>query len=222
MTLFAKAKKTAPATAAKGKKDARQEININGLGDYAIVDAVVKGFTALQKTLAESVKDEMSDVFATQGEAIGKRPDNFKGIDNDNTQASASCELRCRSSASALSDEEAEKLTELGIPFSEVVTQEDCFIINPAYFSDQAMLEKVSKALEKVKDLPEDFIMHQTKVSKKVVTEESMEAVFKKGLAASLLSIVGTLAIKPKFDGSLTEAVTKAKALAGLVDKKAA
>lgn len=213
MSMFAKAKEI-PVAPKAAKKNAKEEIPVTGLANYAIIDKVVKGFTALQKTLGEGVKDEIVSTFVSMGGQFKKRPDNFRGTDG---VASASCEIRKRASTSPLTPEETDLLDKNGVPYEEVTLQEDCYVINAAYFADQAMLEKVSKALEAVKGLPDDFIMRQTAIKKKVVTDESIETVFAKGLAASLLDVVCVPAIKPTYDGTLEEALEAAKKLAGLV-----
>lgn len=219
MSMFKNAKTIEAKTSTAKKRSDKEEIHVAGLEDLAVVDTVVKTFTAIQKTLATEVKDEMTNIFVGMGKQLKKRPANFRGIDGE---SSASCELRVRSSRSALTAEETEMLDDLGVPYETVVEKEDAYVINPAYFDDQEMLEKVSSALESL-GLPEDFILRQEKVEKKVVTEETVEAVFAKGVADSLLDIVGTLAIKPKYEGGdISHALEAAKKLAGLGKKKGA
>ncbi len=217
MSIFDKAKKIEAPEAAKGKKDDKEKIHVDGLSKLAVVDAVVKAFTALQSTLDESVKDEMANTFIGIATQTKKRPENFRGIDG--AAVSASCEMRKRSSASPLSEDEVTMLKQFGVPIEEITVREDAYVINPVYFSDSEMLEKVSKALEKVKGLPEDFILRQEKVTKKVVSDATIDVVFEKGLGRSLMNMVTTLAVKPVFKGSLKEALDKVLDMAGLAEE---
>lgn len=193
--LFSKAKVvTKPAKSSKPKKS---EVEINGLSDLATVDAMIKSLLAIKETLEADVKDQTLAHFKTQVADNGK-VENFRGIDND---ASASCEFRKRSSVSALTDGDIELLTRFAIPYGVNVSVESCYRINPKYTGDSALLEKISKAITKVKDVPEDFIEFQEEVSKKVVTEETISAACRNSQAFSAVaSVIGTLALKPKLE----------------------
>ena len=219
MSLFKNAKKIEAEVKTSAKKDDKAKIALTGLESYAAVDTVMKGFKSLMETIGGTVKDDMNSIFVGIGKQLKARPDNFRGIDG---KASASCEIRNRASSSPLSDEEVVLLTKNEIPVGTIEVKPSAYIINPAYFNDSALLEKVSKALEKyVKDLPSDFILLQERVEKKIVTDETVDAVFEKGLAELLLSVVTVPAIKPTFNGTLVEALEAAKSLAGLVDAEA-
>lgn len=196
--MFAKAAKIETTKKPAAKKNDRPELAIAGIENLASIDAVMKALTALRATVEESVKGQMAVAFVADGEKIGRKPDSFVGIENG---ASASCELRKRSTASVLTDDEVALLEAQGITYETVETTKECFVINPAYKDDSKLLEKVSAALEKVKDMPEDFIMMQTGVYKRVVTDETVNQVFAKKQAEDLLSVVGVLAIKPKIEG---------------------
>lgn len=208
MSIFSNAKSVKKVSA---KKTEKERIAVSGLENYAVVDKVVKAFSALQKTLGEEVKEDMCDTFAGMGKQIKKRPENFTGFEGDHV--TASCELRCRPSTSALTEEEVDLLSAANVPFGEVP---ETYVINPAYSNDAALLAKVAKALESVKGLPEDFILKQD--GKKIATAESVEAVFAKGLAESLLPVVAVPAIKPVVGEGITlvDALEKVKKLAGM------
>lgn len=190
--MFAKAK-VIEAPVKPGKKDDKSEVRISGLEDYAIVTNLVKSLTAVQNTVGEEVKQEMRKIFANNR----KRPENFRGVDG---KASASCELRKRSSTSPLNDAEVELLERNDIPYDTLPVVEERFVINPAYADDQDLLERISAALSKVKGLPEDFILLQKGSAKKVVSDKTIEKVFECGLADRFIDTVCTLAIKPKLD----------------------
>lgn len=208
MSIFSDAKSVKKTAA---KKSEKERIGVTGLENYAVVDKVVKAFTALQKTLGEEVKDEMVGIFAGIGKQTKKRPENFTGFEGGDV--TASCELRCRPSNSPLTDEEVDLLTAADIPFQEVP---ETYLINPAYSTDASLLEKVAKALESVKGLPEDFILKQD--GKRVASAESIDKVFEKGLATSLLPLVVVPAVKPVVGEKITlvDALERVKKLAGL------
>ena len=202
--MFAKAK-VIEAPVKSSKKDEKAEVRIDGLEDYAIITNLVKSLTAVQTTVGEAVKSEMRTIFA----ANRKRPENFRGIDG---KASASCELRKRSSASPLNDVEVELLERNNIPYDTLPVVEERFVINPAYADDQDLLERISAALSKAKGLPEDFILLQKGSAKKVVSDATIEKVFECGLAETYIDTVCTLAIKPKLDETdVASALSRAK-----------
>ncbi len=214
MSIFTKAKVIENPAPAKGKPDNKQKIAVEGLRKLAVVDNVVKAFTALQATLAQTCKEDITNTFIGIGKQTMRRPENFRGTDGEGV--TASCELRVRGGQSPVNDEEAAILTAAGIPLKEVVIKEDAYIINPEYFNDQALLEKVSEVLSKVKGLPDNFILRQQKLVKKVADDDTVNAVFEKGLAASLLPLVATMAIKPVFEGTLDEALAEVMKLSGM------
>ncbi len=194
MNLFDAAKKEAPKAAPKSKGKEKVEKQINGLSDFAQIQVVVSALEAMGAGIESGIKDQMHTFFVVQGEGAGKKPDSFRGIDGD---ASASCELRKRSSRSVLTDEDVALLNANKIPFDVVEDQKEAFLINPEYASNQALLALVSEALSKVPGLPADFIQHQARVTRNVASDASLEAIFKNKCADALLPVVATLALKP-------------------------
>lgn len=202
MNMFTAAKtKTAPA--AKGKGKAKVEVQLSDLENYATICATIEQLEALRDTFCENVKGQVEEYFVETGTVNAARPENFKGVEG---AASASCELRKRSTRSALTAEEVAELEALDIPVGTETVQEGCFIINPAYSQDDELLAKVAAALGKVKGLPLDFIQRQEAVERRVVTDETIAAVFRKGLAERFFKTVGVLALKPKVDGFTIQA----------------
>lgn len=181
-------------TAAKSKK---REIEIEGLQSLAAVDSVIKSLLALKATLEEGVKSDVLEIFVRDGAALHAQPENFRGIDG---VGEASCELRKRSTASELTEEEQRTLKRYEIPTTESVSVVETYVINPEYASDNKLLETVANALKKVKGLPEDLFQFQAGKSKTVVAEDSLAAVFrlKKEEIAHVLPLVATQALKPK------------------------
>lgn len=193
--LFANAKVVAkPAKASKPKK---AEVEIAGLADLAAVDALIKSLMAIKETLEIDVKQQTLEQFKNQVAANGKT-ENFRGIEAD---ASASCEFRKRSSVSGLQAGEIELLERFNVPYGENVSVESCFRINPKYTGDSELLEKISVAISGIDSVPEDFIEFQQGVSKKVVTEETVNVACRDPqVFDAVATVIGTLALKPKME----------------------
>lgn len=201
--LFKTAKvATKPVKATKSKEKA--EVQIAGLSDLAAVDALIKTLVAVKETLEADVKAQALVEFKSQV-AMHRKYENFRGIDDG---ASASCEFRKRSSASALNEADIDLLNHYGLPFGQNVQVESCYRINPKYTGDSKLLEKISNAISKVKDVPEDFIELQEGVSKPIVTEETINMACNMPEAFdAVATVIGTLAIKPKLDDTDTSGV---------------
>jgi hypothetical protein len=194
MSIFAKAAKVSAKPTAKAKAT-KQEIALAGIQSLAEVEAMIKNLEAVKSTLATEIKEAGFSEFLAMETNV--RPESFKGVDG---MATCSVEMRKRGTNSALNADELEVLESLGLTaFKQVVTTE-MFGINPKYAGDEKLMEKVSKALEKI--VPEDFIVLQEEVSKMVVSDELMDAAFKlEGEARqTALRIVTTMALKPKLN----------------------
>ncbi len=192
----AKAPKAKPAA---GKKSKGREVEVKGLNELASIKAVLAALEGMAKTTEAEIKAQMADEFVKEGCKIGRRPENFKGVD---VGATASCQIRKRSTRSVLSEGEIELLEANGVEYETVADVEDTFVINPTYAADSDLLGKVSKKLEGIKGLPEDFIQHQEGKSRCVATEASVEQIFTLApeVTSELLDVVATLAIRPKLD----------------------
>jgi hypothetical protein len=210
--LFAKAK-TIDAPKAS-KKDTKVEVQMPGLKSYAEVDALIKSLTSLKESLGSELKSAGLSEFIKMSEADGKRPDSFRGIDDD---ASGSIELRRRSTTSAISEDEAKLLRSHNLePKKEIITNK-LFGINPAYAENDALLEKVSKALDGI--VPEDFIVVQEERSKLVATDEILDKAFNLHLPREVIETLTVMAIKPKLAvTNVTEIMDRVKALIGEED----
>jgi hypothetical protein len=209
MNVFEKAKKIPAKKSSEKVKREEDTFPTAGLELYAEIDALEKALAALKKTVRGDVEASMKDHFVAHG------PENYKGRDG---QASASLELRKRSSASGLSEAEQLLVSVHDIETEVVEDRPETYVINPAYAQDPKTLKKVAAALSKIKDLPEDFLMYQESTKKTVMTEHSIEQVFKindPDTIRELLPIVGTLAIKPKTTKSITEVVETIKEVLG-------
>lgn len=187
--------KAKPTKAAK-KKGA--EVKVVDLEALATVKALIKSLEAIEETLDESVKDQMSDHFVKEGMAIDRRPENYKGLEGN---ANGSLQLRVRNNRSPLTGEEIAQLEDHEIPFTVETVVEETYIINPAYAEDDDLLSKVGDVLENIDGIPADFIQHQTGKTKTIATEDSLNAIFalkNETNVKNLLAVVGTLATRLK------------------------
>lgn len=192
--LFAKAKTvSAPKTAAA--KKTKEEIALAGIQQLAELKAMAASIEAAMASLEGEIKEAGFEKFLEMETKV--RPESFKGVDGYGT---CSVEMRKRGTNSALNADEVDALEKLGLtPFEQVVTPE-MFGINPVYADNTVLMNKVSKALEKI--VPEDFIVLQEGKSKLVVDEKLLDAAFKlegEGRAEAL-RICTTMALKPKLN----------------------
>lgn len=207
MNVFAKAQPAAAPAAKKPGKVEKPTIKITGLEELAAIDAVMKSLKALRETVEVDVKRAQREHFITEGMKIGRRPENFKASEGI---ATASCELRARGSNSPLSDDEQAALKPYGIPTETVESVKETYIINPAYFNDGDLLQRIGAAIGKVKGVPEDFIQKQEAVSKVIVSEGALDKLFaikEKAVITALFNTVGGLAIKPTVGDKVREAL---------------
>lgn len=195
MNMFAKASKVAAKPTAAAKKT-KQEISMAGIQQLAEMHAMMASLKAASDTLAGEIKDAGFGEFLTMTGSV--RPESFKGVDG---QASCSVEMRKRGTNSALNEDEVAELEKLGLKsFTQVVTTE-MYGINPLFAADEELMNKVSKALEKI--VPEGFIVLQEGVSKQVVDDALCDAAFQMPVGADRAAAVRlctTMALKPKLN----------------------
>lgn len=200
--MFEKAKSNTKPAPKKGKKEKRQ-VEVAGLNEYAAFVAVEKALEGVKQALAANVKEQVVAEFVRAGSEKGVRPESFRGVDGE--KASASCEMRKRSTRSGLSATEQEFLNEHGIAFEQTFDVEERFTINPKYAEDMDLLAKVSEALADI--VPDDFLEHQAPVSRHTVTDASVAEVYEyiarnnNAPAEELLRVVCTPALKPTIEG---------------------
>ena len=196
--LFTNSKVVKPATSEPRKTKAR-EVTIPGLDKVSAIKALMKALEGALEVEEQSVKGLVKSEFVEVGCKMKDRPANFKGIDG---LGEASCQLKVRPSTSALSEEEVVLFTNHNLPIGNVSIVEECFRINPKYLDDQKLLGRVSTALEKLKDFPEDFIEKQEGMDRKIVGEGALEMLFKKPeeTVRMMLESVGVISLRTKFN----------------------
>lgn len=192
------------------KKDEKKKAGIESgpaIAMVAAIDYITKSLKGLRETYEAMAKDEMLDVFVGDGLKIGKRPENYRGV---NGLGEASCELRKRASSSPLLDEEVSELKKAGIEVKLETTQEEMFVFNPEVLKNPELRAKISAAFAKIDFEGLQPIERIAPVQKYVATEEAIDEVFKISktakIGSKLLSLVTVLAIKPKWNGNKAQA----------------
>jgi len=192
MAMFKNAKTIeAPAAPSKAKK---LEIHLTGLKQVAEIDALIKALSSVQISFKADVEAQAFTEFMTLA-ADGTRPESFRGFEDD---ASASVELRKRSTMSALSEDEVALLAKHGLKAEKMIATPKLFGINPKHAENTELLEKVEAALANI--VPEDFIVVQEERSKFVVADSVIEAAFKSKAPREVIKMVTTFAVKPKLE----------------------
>jgi hypothetical protein len=191
----------------KAKKAEKPGVEMGvALEKIAAIDALTASLKGIRETYEGQVKDEMADRFVSEGTAIKHRPENFRGVHG---LGEASCELRKRSTASALSEEEANELIKAGIEVEEVEVTPEAFLFNPEVIANPELRAKVSAALAKIDFGGLQPIQFQPAVKKFVATESMINSVFSKTkgkTAAKLLSFVTVLGVKTSWRGTKADA----------------
>lgn len=210
MSLFAKAK-TLETKAVKPKGSNKTEIAMAGVQSLAEVQAMMKSLAAIAKTMETDIKEAGFGHFLEMDTKV--RPESFKAIDGD---ATSSVQMRKRGANSPLNEDQVEVLQKIGLTPKKDVVQIELFGINPVYAKDVKMMDKVSKALEKI--VPEDFFVHQQEVSKEVVDDALLDAAFALKHGSNdrkiALQLCTTMALAPRLNedydmSKLAENVTK-------------
>jgi hypothetical protein len=177
---------------AKPAKAGKAEVEMPGLKTHAEIDALIKALTTIKGTLDVELKIEAMDKFMELGQN-GIRPESFRGIDGT---ASASIELRKRSTMSPLTTEQVALLAAHNVSVETLVGTHKMFGINPTYTENTDLLDKVEAALAGI--VPEDFIVVQEEKSKIVVGEKTMIEAFANKAPRAVIEAITVLAIKPK------------------------
>lgn len=203
--MFADAKTLNEKTTTKKSK--KKLVEVEGLYEFTLLDTAIKNLTSLKKSVEAGVKSVAAEIFLEEAKEVNGRPENFRGWEKD---AEASVECRKRSLRSTLSPSEVKTLEGAGVPYDTVDDVADTYVINPEYATDMTLLLKVEKALSGVKGLPSDLIMKQEGTSRKVVSDETIEAVFAdENLRDELFDTVTTLALKAKLTkGDISDALS--------------
>jgi hypothetical protein len=213
VNLFANATSVVAEKPALGSNN--PTLPLAGILDLAEVDAVIKSLEAVRATIETEVKAKARTQFITAGVTAHKHAGNFTGTEG---VASAAVQLKKKSSASALGEAAVTLATEFDISTKEVLDRPEHFFFNPDYTSDATKQTAISSALApliKNGTLPADIIQFQEATKKVVVTDQSLDEVFKvaaiRKLTAEkvgeLLDVFSTAALAPKYTAPVTKAL---------------
>jgi hypothetical protein len=201
MAMIKNAKSLEEKPASK-KASKKEEFVVEQLSELAKLDALIKSLVAMKQVAEQNVKTAAFNKLIENARVTHKKADSIRGIEG---KASASLEMRKRSTASKLSEEEVSYLTSNGYPVEKVVITPKLFAINPKFAADEALMERVEVAMENaLKDIvdTENFFIIQNEVSKNVVSDDTIESVFKAStIDPEAVAMTTCMAVKPKIDG---------------------
>jgi len=157
--------------------------------------------------LARKFKGAAFEIFMDQMATTGEKPESFTAKGDEGT-ALYSLKLR-----SAISDELAEKLEKLNIPYTTHEIAADGLMLNPDIMWDQELLEKMAKALKNVKELEPYFstiFLSQEPTYSYALTAETishvLENVTNTKQRTALIKALTSLAMsQPKLNGGTEE-----------------
>lgn len=175
-----------------------------GVMAVAALNRVIKHLTALKAAAEEKVNKAAWRRFINDGRKAKAHPGSFKAVEG---LATITFTLPTRANNRPLSEENRVLLANHAIPTETKTSQEECYIVNPAYTNNADLLKRVSEALSKIDGMPEDFIQFVPAKSEAFVTEATVTAVFShanRQITNDLLPIVCTLAAKPGINEKIT------------------
>ena len=195
MTVINLFKKAEPIVQ-QSKKSITPQLVVSGLEKYAAICTAYKALEDEKKNAKISLDNFLFSYFAREGVKNHSKPSNFKGTEN---KTIASMQLRKRSSRTPLNVEEQETLSRNNIPFESSNNGSDTYIFNPEHINwVKKNSSRISAALTQL-GAPIDIIQQQISSPNFIVTDETIETVFKKNINIidMLLPIVSTTAIAP-------------------------
>lgn len=183
--IFTKATVVKSATPKK-KKDDKKEVAIGmELNVCAAIDALTKTLDAVKEGMVTTVKEKMADEFVKESLQSQRKPTNFRGR---SSKATASCEIRKRSTKSILQPEEVTYLARHGIMTETKIVKEavpERYFFNPKALQDEKMAQLISDKLEGLKTSDgEELIMLQE--GKPEVIEQVVQASVLDDVAAKI------------------------------------
>lgn len=198
-------------TTSKAKKSDRVVVAMKHIADFGAIDAMKTILDSVGDVLEAEIKGEMQTYFIEKGCAAKAKPDNFIADEDGHT---ANCQLRRRSSASVLTDDELAILESKNIPVEPKEITAGTFVFNPAYLNDGALMAKIEEALRGIPGLPTDIIQEQVGKTVQVVSDASITAAFQltPEECAEVLPILTTKSLGPKFNviaGDITPVIDR-------------
>jgi hypothetical protein len=188
----------ANAPAAKAKKDDTIWFALKNTARVTRLSAMkwaLKTLAAAVETDETAIKADVRDeYYIAQGLKLRSTPANCK------TKVAGHVigfQMKKRSSASGLTDDEIVLCKDNGIPLTENVTVQPGLMINPEHLNQETLKALSALIAANPDKLPRNLITAQVKVAKTVVTDDALDAVFKlpEDKIRLLLPIVGVQAI---------------------------
>jgi hypothetical protein len=196
--MFANAKSLTAAAPSKPKKGTKAQVEVAGIEQYAMVDALSKSIEAIKDALGAEIKGVAMRRFVEIIDETGKKPESFRGIDGG---ASASLEFRKRASNHALNEAAVEAIRAAGIEPAREVVIPALFAINPKYAGDAEKLKTAGDALVAA-GLPDDLIVLQEEKARYYVSDDNMEAACKLKVSPEVLALLSVCSIKSKLEST--------------------
>jgi hypothetical protein len=198
--MFDKANKIETAPKKASKPEAPQ-VSIVGLFSYSCLCTAISTLTALKETYEVQIKNSAIAHWVKEGMSKQARPVNIKGIEGS---AIASLELRMRPVSSVVSDEDTKRCSKLEIPLGTHTKQIGAWVLNPEIASNKKKMDQVQKALEKL-DFAEELFKWQDEIEVNVVSENTMDAIFKlkdKSVVEDMIRMLAVIAAKPTLENA--------------------
>jgi len=199
--IFDAAPVTATVKVAKSKADKREVYNIPALDRLSATRAMIATLETLSEQFEGEVKEASMDILVGLALKTGKKPETFNLVADKST---GQFQLRKRSSASALTDDELALAKALGIPTVENTKVEERYVFNPDVLADQVVMAKISKALTRIPELAGMCIVqHQEAIKTTIIADGALEVAC--GLKSqdkivTALGIAAVQAVKTSFD----------------------
>jgi hypothetical protein len=175
--------------------------SIKGTERTAALEGVIALLQAMVVVEKNAAKEQMTEIFVTEGMALKRQPENFKSAEGF---ATASCQLRA--TGSALSDDAIAMCEKFGIEFVREEKVADTFIFASTYASDTIFVQKLETLLgPKLMELQDErgpIILKQDGVSKAKITDAGRNSIFTKAEAVirAFLPNAFTLAFGAKLE----------------------
>ena len=217
MSIFDSAPVTATVKVSRSKADKREVHAVNGLSELAAINAMIGTLEGLAPQFEAQVKDESLAILVAEALKTGKKPETFNLVDDMST---GQYQMRKRSTASALTDDEINVCKAYGIPTTTNTKVEARYVFNPDCLADQKVMEKISKALLKIPELAGmAIIQRQEAVETTVIAEGAIEVACKlkaKDSMVAALGVAGVQALKTSFDSDQVKDALEVLAKAGI------
>lgn len=200
--------------APKKKASTKEVVEMRHVEDVAVLDAAVTAILTVKDTYMADLKSAMNDHFIDTAVSKKSKPDSFTGVEGD---ATASCQLRLKSSRSILTDDEVALCEANGVHIETSEITPETFIFNPAYLGDAKLMAQIEAALAKIPGLPDDIIQHQAGKAIRISSDAAIEQACKlpREKCAVVLPILTTMAVSPKYEGDFATVMKKTATIMG-------